>query len=529
MSFLHSETFAPLRHSVFRMLWLAWLAANLTMWMNDVAAAWLMAQLTNNATLVALVQAASTLPVFLLGLPSGALADIVDRRRYLAVTQLWIASVALVLAVSSVAGWLNAWSLLALTFANGIGLAMRWPVFAAIVPEVVSRQHLPAALALNAISMNASRVVGPIVAGALLAGAGSAAVFALNALLSATAFIIILRWRHTPQASSLPAERLLGAMRVGLQFVRQTPALRALLVRTVLFFVQCTALIALLPLLARRFGTGASTFTLLLAAMGVGAVAAGVVVPALRRRWSAQRVTAIGITLYAGASVAMGVAPSLWVAVPAMVAAGMGWLSTANTLMVSAQLVLPNWVRARGMAVMQVATMGGTAGGALLWGQVATWSSVPVAVAASALVAPVLLGVMARWAVRVPGDEEVQPSPPRATPTAAFDVDPLAGPVMVTVEYNIEPERASDFIAVMEATRQARLRLGTLQWNLLRDSADPTRYVECFVDENWAEHLRRLQRFTVADAQLRDQRLSFHTAAEPPVIRRLIGAGAAHG
>jgi MFS family permease len=509
------------------MLWLAWLAANLTMWMNDVAAAWLMAQLTDNATLVALVQAASTMPVFLLGLPSGALADIVNRRRYLAATQLWIACVALVLAVLSLVGALNAWTLLALTFANGIGLAMRWPVFAAIVPDVVSRQNLPAALALNAISMNASRVVGPIVAGALLAGAGSAAVFALNALLSATAFVIVLRWRHAPQATSLPGERLLGAMRVGLQFVRQTPPLRALLLRAVLFFIQCTALIALLPLLARRFDGGAGTFTLLLAAMGVGAVAAGAVVPALRQRWSAQRVTAGGIVLYAAASVTMGVASSLWLALPAMVAAGMGWLSTANTLMVSAQLVLPNWVRARGMAVMQVATMGGTATGALLWGQVATWSSVSVAVAASALVAPLLLLAMARWGVRVPGDEEVQPSPAQATPTAAFDVHPLAGPVLVTVEYHIDPERAAEFTEVMDSTRQARLRLGTLQWHLMRDSADPSRYVECFMDENWTEHLRRLQRFTVADAKLRTKRISFHVDHEPPVVRRLIGSGSA--
>jgi hypothetical protein len=350
-------------------------------------------------------------------------------------------------------------------------------------------------------------------------------VFALNALLSAAAFVIVLRWRHVSQASSLPGERLLGAMRVGLQFVRQTPALRSLLLRAGMFFVQCTALIALLPLLARRFDGSAGTFTLLLAAMGVGAVAAGVVVPGLRQRWSAQRVTAVGVVLYGTASVTMALASDLWVAVPAMVAAGMGWLSTANTLMVSAQLVLPNWVRARGMAVMQVATMGGTATGALLWGQVATWSSVSVAVAASALVAPLLLLVMARWTVCVPGDEEVQPSPAPVTPTAAFEVDPLAGPVLVTVEYDIDPERAAEFMEIMEATRQARLRLGTLQWNMMRDSADASRFVECFVDENWTEHLRRLQRFTVADKKLREQRLSFHVGSEPPLVRRLIGTG----
>jgi MFS family permease len=185
---------APLRGPVFRMLWLAWLAANVTMWMNDVAAAWLMTTLTDSAVMVALVQAASTLPVFVLGLPSGALADILDRRRYFAVTQLWVASVAVVLCALSIFDLLSAPVLLAITFATGIGMAMRWPVFAAIVPEIVTRADLPAALALNGVAMNMSRVIGPVVAGALLAGAGSPFVFAFNAGLSVVAFVLILRW-----------------------------------------------------------------------------------------------------------------------------------------------------------------------------------------------------------------------------------------------------------------------------------------------------------------------------------------------
>ena len=222
---------APLRDPVFRMLWLAWLAANVTMWMNDVASAWLMTTLTDSVVMVALVQAASTLPVFVLGLPSGALADIVDRRRYFAVTQLWVAAIALVLSALALAGGLNAPLLLALTFANGIGMAMRWPVFAAIVPEVVPRHDLSAALALNGIAMNMSRIVGPVVAGALLASVGSQYVFLLNALLSIAAFMIILRWRSQPKVSALPGERFFGAMRVGLQHVMQSPRMRVVLLR----------------------------------------------------------------------------------------------------------------------------------------------------------------------------------------------------------------------------------------------------------------------------------------------------------
>ena len=265
---------APLQAPVFRGLWLAWLAANLTMWMNDVAAAWLMTSLTTNPVMVALVQAASTLPVFLLGLPSGALSDIVDRRRYFAATQLWVLCIACVLAVLSMAGWLDALLLLLLTALIGIGLAMRWPVFAAIVPQVVERDHLPAALALNGVSMNLSRVIGPVASGTLISLVSPAAVFFVNAVLAAVAMVMILRWRSVQDKSPLPGERLLGAMRAGLGFTRQSPQLKTVMLRVFVFFVQAYGLMALLPLVAKGLhGGGPATFTVMLSCVGGGAVA----------------------------------------------------------------------------------------------------------------------------------------------------------------------------------------------------------------------------------------------------------------
>ena len=270
------SAWGPIKRPVFRMLWSTWLIANICMWMNDVAAAWMMTSLTTSPIWVALVQSASTLPVFLLGLPSGALADILDRRRWLVATQFWLAGTAIVLCAALALDLMTAPLLLALTFANGIGLALRWPVFAAIVPELVPRPQLPAALGLNGIAMNASRIVGPLTAGMLIASAGSIWVFALNAVLSVASGFVVLRWRREHTPNPLGREKLVSAMRVGVQFVRQSQRMRAVLTRVALFFLHSTALLALLPLLARNLhGGGAGTFTLLLAAMGSGAIEIG--------------------------------------------------------------------------------------------------------------------------------------------------------------------------------------------------------------------------------------------------------------
>lgn len=519
------SSLAPLKGPVFRMLWLAWLAANVTMWMSDVAAAWLMTTLTDSAVMVALVQAASTLPVFVLGLPSGAMADIVDRRRYFAATQLWVACVAMLLCIVSLAGALTAPLLLALTFANGIGLAMRWPVFAAIVPEVVPRHELPAALALNGVAMNMSRVIGPVVAGALLAGAGAAVVFALNAVLAVAAFVLIIRWKSQRKVSALPGERFLGAMRVGLQHVAQSPRMRSVLIRIFLFFLQSTSLTALLPLVARNLhGGGAGTFTLLLAAMGAGAVAAALYLPRLRQNISRDQFVRWGTGVHALAAVTVVFAPTLWLAVPAMAVAGMAWIGTANSLTLAAQMALPNWVRARGMSIYQMALMGGSAAGAALWGQVASWSSVPASIVAAAIAGPLVLALT--WRLSVDGGEDEDFSPARpggVAPTPLVEPLPDEGPVMVTIEYLIDPTRADDFMQVMEDTRRARLRQGALSWGLFRDPSAPGRYIEYFLDETWVEHLRRLERFTAADVGLRERRLAFHLGAEPPRVQRFIG------
>ncbi len=514
---------APLHGPVFRGLWFAWLAANMTMWMNDVAAAWLMTSLTTSPVMVALVQTASTLPVFLLGLPSGAMADILDRRRYFAATQLWVSANAVVLAVMSLTGHLTAEWLLVLTFSNGIGLAMRWPVFAAIVPQIVPRGELSAALALNGIAMNLSRVIGPVLAGGLLAAFSPAAVFVLNTLLAAAATVLILRWKHTPRTSALPGERFIGAMRVGLNYTMQSPRLKVILLRIFLFFLQSTALVALLPLVARRLhGGGAGTFTVMLSCVGAGAIVAALYFPRLRQHFNRDQFVRAGTLIHAALSCLIVSVPEIWIALPAMVVIGMAWISVANSLTVSAQIAMPDWVRARGMSIYQMALMGGSATGSLLWGWVAGFVGVQGAVLAAAAFGVAVWLATRKLTVEGGADIDFSPATTRVAPEPSGNIHPEAGPVMVTLEYQIDPALADEFAKVMQRTRRARLRQGALSWGLFRDVAKPDHYVEYFVDENWLEHQRRLERFTAFDAELRDERMAFHIGAEPPVLRRYV-------
>ena len=515
---------APLRNPVFRMLWLAWLAANISLWMHDVAAAWLMTTLTSDPALVALVATAGTLPMFLLGLPSGALADIVDRRRYFAGTQLWAALIALLLVALSVAGALSAPTLLLLTFLNGITMAMRWPVFAAIVPSVVPRAQLSTALALNGAAMNVPRIVGPAIAGALLAGAGSAVVFGLNAAISVLSFVMILRWKSARKESALPGERFVGAMRVGLQYLRQSPRLQVTMLRISLFMLQVSGLMSLLPLLAKEMpGGGAGTFSALLAATGVGAVGMVVFMGRLREHLGRDRAVVTGSLLHAMSGAGAALAPNVWFALPCLVVSGACVILTANTITVAAQLTLPDWVRARGMAVYQMALMGGAAAGAAVWGHVAAGLDVRPTILASASFGVLAVLFTYRMSIDRVNPDDQRPVPVAAQPQPAISIDADDGPVMVTVEYQIDPARAAEFAEVMQLTRRARLRQGALSWGLFRDAMVPGRYVEYFVDESWVEHQRRLERFTAGDAGLRELRLSFHIGEQPPAVRRLVG------
>jgi len=516
-----SEAWAPFRVPIFRMLWIVWMTANVCLWMNDVAAAWLMTSLTSSPVLIALVQTASALPVFLLGIPSGALADILDRRRYFMATQFWVAANAAVLFVVTATGHITTTVLLILVFTNGIGLAMRWPVFAAIVPEIVPRHHLQSALALNAVAMNASRVIGPLVAGAIIAAAGSQFVFGLNLVLSIAAGIAISRWKRDSKPSVLPGERFIGAMRLGWQYVRESQGMKNAMVRIASFFLHSTAVFALLPLLAKRFGAGgANTYTVLLACMGFGTIVMATQLPRLRTRFTRDQVATVGSIMTGLAITVLALSPYEWLAAAAMFVAGSSWILVANSVTISAQLSLPDWIRARGMSIYQMGIMGATAFGAFVWGKLASLTSVPVSLACAGASMVVFSLLIRRRTLELTGD--LTPTHPFDEPVPQLPIELGDGPIMVTIEYLVDPARRGEFEAIMAESRSARMRAGAVSWGLFEDVERPARFVEYFACDTWADYLRRFDRFTAADEELHARRHAFHIAESPPRISRFV-------
>ncbi|CAM3692183.1 MFS transporter [Polaromonas hydrogenivorans] len=511
---------APLRAPVFRMLWTAWLTANICMAMNDVAAAWKMTTLTTTPIWVALVQSAATIPMLLLGLPSGALADILDRKVLLLFTQVWVATMSALLCAAMFLDLMTPPLLLALTLANGIAMAVRWPAFAAIVPALVPRKQLPAALALNGLATNISRIVGPLVAGALIAAVGTVWVFLLNAVMSVFAAITISRWRQEKKVKQGPPEQLGTAIKAGWQFMRQSLQLQGVLLRVTLFFFHSSALLSLLTLLARRLeGGGAGTFTLLLASMGLGAVTGVGAVPALRQWMARNRLVLLGSLVVATCMVLMAAIPLLAVAIPVMIVCGLAWLVTASTLSLSAQLCLPNWVRARGMSMQQMSLFGGNALGAAFWGAIATWTSVPIGLMLAAASLVICMFAATRWAPDIDKildmtqhEDILKPQP---------ETLPASRQVLVAIEYRIDPTRSADFRKLMQKeSRASRLRLGAVSWDLVRDINLPGRFVEHIVDTSWEDYLRRYERLSVADAQLHEHRKAFVLPGEPLRVTR---------
>jgi MFS family permease len=523
------SAWSPFKHAVFRNLWIAVTVSNIGTWMQTVGAAWFMTSLSPSPVLVALVQAAAILPMFLLALPAGALADIVDRRRLLLASQAWMTLAAAILGVLTYLGLTTPLLLLSLTFMLGLGAAMNGPAWQAIVPDLVPRPELPQAIALNAAGFNLSRAVGPAVGGVIVAAAGPGANFILNAISFIGVLVVLYRWRRATIPAALPAERMHAAIFTGLRYVRHAPRLREVLWRAGFFMVFSASILALLPLVARyQLQRGPFAFGVLLGCFGAGAVAGAAALPRMRRHLSGEALVVAATVVYAEMTVVLALAPVMGGVSVALFVAGFAWLVVFSTFNVAVQTAVPAWIRARAMAVYMLVFAGGLSYGSAVWGAVASHQGLRTALLYAAVGQVLGLLTLVRPRLRLDEIADLTPSLHWPQPHVAPEPKPEAGPVMVMVEYLIETQEADPFSQAMRALSVIRRRDGAIRWGLFQDTATPGRFLETFIVETWVEHKRQHERMTVADRSIEEKAVSFHKGGARPQVSHLIYAYGRH-
>lgn len=514
---------SPLRVPIFRNVWLASLLSNFGSLIQSVGAAWLMLEMTQRADMVALVQTSVALPVVLFSLIGGAIADGLDRRRVMLAAQAFMLLVSVALAVCAWQGLLTPWLLLAFTFLIGCGGSFNAPAWQASVQDMVARQQLPAAVALNSMGFNLARSTGPAIGGAIVAMAGAAAAFAVNAITYLGLIGVLWRWQPAREPRLLPRERLASAMAAGLRYVMLSPAIRIVLLRSMIFGLGAGAIVALLPLVAARLiNGGALVYGLLLGAFGLGAVIAALASTRLRARLTIEAIVR-GASIGCGLALAATAASSSFVVTAlALLGAGVGWVLALSTFNVTVQLSAPRWVVARVLALYQMAAFGGLAGGSWLWGWVARVHGLDSALLAAA--AALLVSAAVGWLLPLEpsSDRDLDPLRQYREPETAVPVQPRTGPVVVTIEWIIDEADIVAFLHAMAERRRIRRRDGAHQWALLRDLHEPRIWIERYKTATWLDYLRHNSRITRDDAVVPERLRALHRGDGPPKVRRLI-------
>ena len=493
--------------------------------MHEVGEAWLMTSLTLSPLLVALLQSAESLAIFLFSLPGGALADVVDRRRLAIVTQVWLLVGALALGLLTLGGAVTPWILIGLSFVMSMGAAIDGPVWQAIVPEMVPRSDLPQAVALGGISINLARAFAPALGGLVVAAVGPYAVFFLNAATFVYVIAVLIRWRPARTATTLPSERLLGAVQRGLRFVRNSPELLATFFRTGVALFAGSCLLALLPVFARReLSLDSAGYGLLYGCMGVGAVISAAFLPKLRMERSLDATLTAGTVGFAAVLLLLAFLRSAWLAAGAMLAGGVAWMLMLSSLNVAVQIETPSWVRARVLSIYLIVFQGAIALGSVVWGTLAERTTLRIAFIVSG--ATMLAGSLAgrswfRLSSRAPDF-----SPSLHWPKPALVYEPAAedGPVLVTLEYRVPSENVKKFVEAMRPLQRLRRRSGAYQWELFRDQAAPDRFVEAYLVDSWADHLRQHERLTVEERDAEARLAELVKSGTEPIVKHLIAA-----
>jgi predicted MFS family arabinose efflux permease len=524
------SAWAPLRQRIFAAMWGAQFVSNIGSWMQTVAAQWLMLTLTSSAVYVTLVQTAASLPIVLFAVLAGTIGDLVDRRRFLLITQAIMLVAAASLGVLAIEGLVTPWVLLALVFAVGTGQALTSPTWQTLQPELVPAGERPQAISLGAVNQNLARAVGPAIGGLLLAATSAGTVFLANAATFLAVLAVIWWWRSTRPASALPREHVGEAIRAGGRYIAASPALRAILLRAGLFTFFASSVWALLPLTARsQLHLGSGGYGLLLGCVGAGALGGAALLPRLRARLTpGAQLTAGSAGMAAVALIQALVHVTALVAV-ALAAGGLAWIVALSTLNSLYQLTLPQWVKARGMSFYLVVFQGGSAVGSVAFGLTAQHAGLAAALLAAA--AGLALGPLAglRYQFRPIPPAELIPAGDWPAPNLSAG-QPTGGPVMVSVEYRALPGRETELLAALHDARFSRRRTGASSWRAWQDSSQPARVLEQFVVASWDEHLRQHSRVTERDQHRYDAIRAMSDPARPATVTHWLtparGAGA---
>jgi MFS family permease len=519
-----NSAWAPFRHRMFAAMAGAAFVSNIGSWMQTVGAQWLMLTLTGSAAYVALVQSAASVPIFLFAVLAGTIGDLVDRRRFLIAAQTYMFLVAAALGVLTILKMVSPWSLLALIFGVGIGQALTAPTWQTLQPELVDPDERAQAISLGSVNQNLARAVGPAIGGAVLAATSAGVLFLINAATFGPLIGVIARWRTKRPPSALPREHVREAVRAGGRYVRASPALRVVLLRTGLFSFFASAIWAVLPLVAEKtFRLGSGGYGLLLGCVGIGAVVGASVLPRLRKSFAPAVLLLAGSAILAIVALLLGYVDVIAVAALALAFGGAAWILALSTLNSLYQLMLPQWVKTRGMSFYLVVFQGGTAAGSALFGVLAEHAglSATLAIVAGGLLVGPVAGL--RYRLRRISPEELLPIGDWPQPVLAGPAAP-GGPVQVTIEYFALGGREDELMAALEGTRFSRRRTGASAWRLWRDSAEPSRILEQFVVVSWEEHLRQHERITVRDQSRFDQARSMTDPAHPTTVTHWLAA-----
>ncbi|URK89128.1 MFS transporter (plasmid) [Rhizobium sp. RCAM05350] len=504
------------------MLWIATVVGNTGSFIRDVASSWLVTDLSNAPAAVAMVQAAGTLPIFLLAIPAGVLSDILDRRKFLILIQLLLAAVSTCLLLLSAAGLQTISSLVALTFLGGIGAALMAPTWQSIVPELVPREELKSAVALNSLGINISRSIGPAAGGLLLAYFGAAVTYGVDVISYVFVIAALFWWKRPQGTDDALSEKFFGAFRAGLRYARASRELHVVLLRAAVFFAFSSAVWALLPLVARNLlGGTAGFYGVLLGAVGAGAIGGALIMPRLRQWFDADGLLLGAAIVTALAMGILSLTPPQWVAIATLLALGAAWITALTTLNGAAQAILPNWVRGRSLAVYLTVFNGAMTAGSLGWGAVAELIGVPYTLIAAA-VGLVVVGLIFHLIKLPKGDADLVASNHWPEPLTAERVDHDRGPVLILIEYCVTEENRDAFLKALALLSRERRRDGAYGWGITEDAADPERMLEWFMVKSWAEHLRQHHRVSKADADVQEQVRRFHKGPDGPVVQHML-------